>query len=237
MNRYCKFALVLTVLLLSAPAAMLADSLSVTPGAAMNGTSYGLEVAHDNTSPSFVQDNSPSGETVYRAEFLFNPNDMASAASINFRQPIFQALSPVPRPGIGACPAGGFIAIIRIFLQLANNANQYNIQVFLRGDSCGQLGITPRTTIASDQPAKVCLEWEQAPAGTGDARGAVAVVGPADACPSSGDPAWTVRTGFNNHLTSVEIVRLGTVSTNAFGAGEDGTMFFDEFASFRTLAP
>ncbi len=56
-----------------------ADSLTVNSAAAMGGTgtacgggNCGLDVTHDNTSAAYVRDDSPTAETIYRFEFLFD---------------------------------------------------------------------------------------------------------------------------------------------------------------------
>ena len=71
---------VIVGLALAATPAM-ADTLNVNAAAAMGGTNFGLEVLHDNTSPAYVQDDTPSGESVYRFSFLYNPRDIGSTGS------------------------------------------------------------------------------------------------------------------------------------------------------------
>ncbi|MGB5390981.1 MAG: hypothetical protein WBP10_12450, partial [Thermoanaerobaculia bacterium] len=64
------------VMVLVIAGAGLADTLEVIGAAAMEG-SFGLRVNHDNTSTAYVQDNSPNEESIYRYEFLFNPNNIS----------------------------------------------------------------------------------------------------------------------------------------------------------------
>lgn len=224
-----------------------ADSLDVTSAAAMGGVAdqmcqgdmqpgpCGLEVDHDNTSAAFLTDNTPDGESIYRAEFLFDPNDI-SPRNGNWRQVIFMAISPNPNPGVNFCAGfGANLSAFRVFLFVANGGNQYAIQMYARGNSCGEVGVLPRTVIADDEPVKVCVEYEAAGGGAG--RVALAVVDDQAACPTSGDPEWTERTGFSNDGTEINLVQIGTPTTNNFARGEDGPLYFDEFASFRTIAP
>ncbi len=52
-----------------------AASLGVETYAALNGTNYGLEITFDGTTAAaFVKDDTPAGETVYRAQFWFDVN-------------------------------------------------------------------------------------------------------------------------------------------------------------------
>lgn len=73
----------LTLMLAAVPAAQAANTLDVNAAAALGPetsaacpSGCGLEVTADgvDTSSVFVQDNSPAGETVYRAQFQIDPN-------------------------------------------------------------------------------------------------------------------------------------------------------------------
>jgi len=212
-----------------------ADTLTVNATAAMNGTNFGLVVNHDNTSGAYVMDDTPAAENVYRAEFLFNPNSIApSPTPKNMRQMIFTAHGNNPDPGNHSCPNTTFITPFRLFLYInCQNcpSQQYWVKGYVRGNWCGEAGVD-QVQIPADQPSKICVEWENGLPG----RIALAAVAENASCPSSGDPAWAERT-YNNSLMAVDFVRMGTPETNNFAAGEVGAMYFDEFASFRTLAP
>jgi|GEM_PF-2633170 len=212
-----------------------ADSLTVTAAAALGGTNYGLEVYHDNTDRAYVQDDTPDSETVYRATFLFNLASV-TGLSTNMRQVLFQTYGPNPNPGVGVCPAdpAAQIGSLRLWLfQTGGNGSVSNLQLWGRGNQCGERSTT-RIPINPGQDYRVCMEWTTGATNTGML--ALAVVDPASACPSTGDPAWRTSTMTNN-LTYTDFVRMGTPATNAFGAGEIMTFYFDEFASFRTLNP
>ena len=213
-----------------------ADSLIVNNAAAMSG-SYGLQVSHDNTSLSYVQDNTPQNEDIYRFEFLFNVASM-TGQTINFRQEIFRAISSNPNPGVGSCPANPATPIgnIRVWLyQTGGSGVNPNIQLWVKGNQCGERG-SLRIPINYNTDYKICVEWKEGAAALDNA--GVAVVAAPSACPTSGDPAWEYMTATLNNLnTDVDLIRLGTPSTNTFGAGETGTLYFDEFASYRTLTP
>lgn len=212
-----------------------ADSLSVVPEAAMGGTNYGLKVDHDNTSLAEVRDDSPTGETVYRSEFLFNAKSVTT--SQNYRQLIFQGTGPNPQPGVGACPpAAAFATTFRIFHNTFGPGGLGQVSslvMWVNGNQCGQLGV-PGHIIQRDHEYRVCMEWTTGNGLTGVA--ASAVVDAANPCPPSGDAAYHTR-NVSNGFMSTDFIELGTPRTNFIGAGETSTLYFDEFASFRTLAP
>lgn len=223
---------VVGVLALAGSAA--ADSLSVTPAAAMGGTNYGLEVYHDNTDQAYVQDDTPDGEVVYRFTFLYNTS--ASGASSNFRQAIFRAWGPNPNPGAGLCPANPATVVPALQLWhygIGGTGEVPTIQLWAKGNICGDQGAR-RINIPVATDVRICGEWWTGPTSTGGV--GLAIVDPASACPPHGDPAYQTS-NFSNNLFAIDMVRMGTPATNAFGAGEAMTMYFDEFASFRTLAP
>lgn len=230
-------ALLAVVVALALVGSASADSLSVNGTAAMNGTSYGMQVNHDNSSVAYVQDNTPALETVYRFDFLFNVASMSGQTS-NFRQEIFRAIGSNPNPGGGVCPANpaALIGTIRVWLyQTGGGGANPSIQVWAKGSSCGERG-SLRIPINYNTDYKVCVEWREALAALDNA--GVAVVASGSACPSSGDPAWQYMTATLNSLgNDIDIVRMGIPSNNNQGAGETGVLYFDEFESFRTMTP
>ena len=217
-----------------------ADSLQVNNTAAMGGTgtacggsNCGLEVLHDNTSAAYVQDNTPTDESVYRGSFLFNPNNISPETG-NFRQVLFSGVGTNPNPGNFSCPAGANINVFRIWGYFTGGSGQiYNVQMWGAGNQCGNRG-TSRISISKDQPVRICWEWTTGSANTGTI--ALATTAIADPCPTSGDGAWVTNT-LSNQNTDLDLVRLGTPATNNFGVGENGSMYYDEFESFRTLSP
>lgn len=212
-----------------------ADTLTVTNAAAMGGTTWGMEVFHDNSSLTEVRDDSPNGETVYRSEFLFNAREVNTTQ--NYRQLIFQGTGPNPQPGVGACPpAAVFATTFRIFHNTFGPGGQGQVSslvMWVNGNQCGQLGV-PGHIIQRNTEYRVCMEWTTGNGLTGVA--ASAVVPAANPCPPSGDAAYNTR-AVSNGFMSTDFIELGTPRTNFIGAGETSILYFDEFASFRTLAP
>ncbi|MGB5161357.1 MAG: hypothetical protein WBO69_19130 [Thermoanaerobaculia bacterium] len=224
------------VMVLVIAGAGLADTLEVIGAAAMEG-SFGLRVNHDNTSTAYVQDNSPNEESIYRYEFLFNPNNISNGITSNWRHTIFWAQSANPRPGNGICPDGvnAKVFATRVFLTLRQGGQTYGVRAVMMGNICGKLG-TLNLDIPTNSPSKICGYFEQAttPAGLGEH--GLAVVGPTDACPSHGSAAYDTNEIRNAELSVIQ-VQMGSLAVNTFNRGENGDLDFDQFASFRTLAP
>ena len=190
MRQKTLLALVLTV---AVAGFVSADSLTVNATAAMNGTSFGLQVNHDNTSASYVQDNTPALETVYRFDFLFNVASMTGQTS-NFRQEIIRAIGSNPNPGGGVCPAdpAALIGTIRVWLyQTGGGGANPSIQLWAKGASCGERG-SLRIPINYNTDYKVCVEWLEGLAAIDNA--GVAVV--AALILSGNDPFLGINAGF-----------------------------------------
>ena len=233
-----KMVLVFAAACLLCAGAAMADTLAVNNTAAMGGTgtacggsNCGLEITHDNADTAFVQDDSPAAESIYRATFLYNPASITTTA--NYRQTIFNAVGDNPNPGGGVCPGGAFVSSFRCFGYQTGGAGQNSsVQCFVRGNQCGEAAVT-RIGVTENDPVRVCVEWSTGNALSGMI--ALAVVDDQDPCPPTGDPAYNTRNVTNGN-TNVQFIRLGTSQTNGFGAGETASYYFDEFASFRTLA-
>jgi len=222
----------------------MADSLSVNGTAAMGGTSFGLEVLHDNSSLAYVQDDTPADESIYRFEYMFDPNNIPSTGSTDWTMTLFGAMGVNPRPNNGAnpCPLNANIMVFPMRVTLIATGAGSDIPVVratMMSNICGVVGAAA-FVLSESGPVKVCGYFIQ---GTGPVPGpqtpgevGIAVVGVGDVCPSDGDPTYKT-VGTNNDEHSVTVARMGSLGMNGYGAGENGTVFFDEFASYRTLAP
>ena len=230
------FVIIAAVVIVAGPA--MADDLNVVPAAAMNGTGYGLEVVHDNTSVAYVQDDTPAGETTYRFEFLYNPLDLGSSGNgTPWAMTIFGAMGTNPRPASAtACPQAAHIPVFpaRVFARYGGpGLTSPGVRLTVMTNFCGALG-SPVIYWAENVPKKICGFVQM---GTPLYAG-IAVVDPGNPCPPDGDPAYRlVPQSANNNEHAVEFVRLGNLAINPYGAGENGSFYIDEFASFRTLAP
>ena len=216
----------------------MADSLSVNGTAAMGGTSFGLEVMHDNSSVAYVQDDTPTGETIYRFSFMYNPTTLGSSGNgTPWAMTIFGAMGTNPRPASAtSCPQAAHIPVFpaRIFARYGGPGLTIpGVRMTVMTNFCGVLG-SPVIYWSENVPKKVCgFIQAGAPLYAG-----VAVVDPAAACPPDGDPAYSLvpQTG-NNNEHAVEFARLGNLALNPYGAAENGSFYVDEFESYRTLAP
>ena len=240
-------AFLVLLILVTVGGLALADSLSVTSTAAMGGVANaqcsgdgqpgpcGLEVFHDNSSRAFVEDTSPDQETIYRASFLFNPNELGQGLASGFRNPIFYGMNN-RQPSMD-CSSRTFTEGIKFFVW-RRPGDVWQLQGSLQGNQCGFRSTLPRfIALDQDGPNKVCFEWTSGASDTGFLRFSVLNNGnETNACPGSAGPWDSERTN-SNQKVNVDAARLGTVGTNNFGAGESGSIFFDEFQSFRTLAP
>lgn len=231
----------LAFLLALTPAAVFADTVGVDAGAAIEG-SFGARFTHDNSSIAYVQDNTPSGETVFRFEFLFAVDSLSfSGAPANFRQTIFAAFGPNPMNGggIGAClTPNAFIEVIRVFVYHAGGSGQVPfVTAFAQGNFCGDAATGPLIRVDSfgadtnaNNAVRLCGELQTGGGNTGFLR--FAAVDDTAACTSA---TYQEVPRTNNDL-SIDFVRLGTPQLNGFGAGETATYFMDSYASFRLLA-
>lgn len=238
-NRREMLVMFVAVLLLSV-STVWADSLSVVPEAAMGGTNFGLRIDHDNSSVALVQDDTPNREEIYRVEFLFNVNDVTypPGGAQNFRQLIFlgTGLNPTPTSVNPASICGNlkFASVFRVFHQTSGGLGQNDgLVAWNTGNLCGACGIGQLIDRNTDY--RVCMEWNRSDAPLGG-RLAMVAVPAAESCPPTGDPSYVACNVTNSRLY-LEFVELGTPRTNLLGVGETTTLFFDEFASFRTLAP
>jgi len=234
-----KKAIILVAALAMVAVGASADSLDVNGTAAMNGTNFGLEVLHDNSSAAYVQDDTPAGETIYRFEFLYNPTDIAATGSNDWIMTIFGAMGTNPRPDNPAnpCPLAGHIPVfparIMAFATGPNNATP-GVRMTAMTNFCGIVG-TPLTFWTANVPKKICGFIEIG----SPISGGIAVIDPGNSCPSDGDAAYKLipGAGLDNSQHAVEFARLGNLALNPYNAGENGSVYFDEFASFRTLMP
>lgn len=236
MKKLTYFALFAAALLFASTAG--ADSLDVNGTAALGG-SFGLELLHDNTSPAYVQDDSPNGEQFYRFEFLYNPNFIGPTGSGAWRMTIFAAMGANPRPDNAAnpCPLNPNIPVFpaRIFAAFDGpGVSVPGLRMTLMSNQCGIVG-TPVVYFTDGVTQKVCGFLEIGEVGVMGS-GGLAIVGESDPCPPHGDGAYGVAQTFNQEH-AVDFARLGNIALNPYNRGEDGSVYLDEFASFRTMAP
>jgi len=198
-----------------------ANGLSVPANGdcSMNGTNYGLEVHLDpgDTQIVFVEDQTPADETVYRASFWFNPNAISMGATQRF--PIFlvrhSSFQNVLRLQLHRNAANNKY---RLRLQvLKNNGDWANAREFDAtgafflpiGDGSVERLVTVEVVFGDNATSQIAL---------------------------TANGLTFTKTGYFSDNWSVDHVRMG--ATRNLGSGTySGDMCFDEFESFRTLAP
>ena len=183
--------------------------LTVTPGAALGGTAFGLQAVVNDTTGLFVHDDAPQDENRYRARFYFDPNGFdPGVAQAHLRTRIFIGFEEAPNRRLFA-----------IVLRLQNG--QYALMGRARRDDNGQTntGFFP----ISDAPHWIELDWRRAS-------------GP-DALDGSFQ-MWidgvsvSTLTGLDNSLSALDFVRMGALSVKS---GANGTMYYDEFVARRDM--
>jgi hypothetical protein len=205
------------VAVLSASAATAANTLAVTNAAAIDGA-YGLEVSIDGSSSdlAYVEDNSPAGETVYRAQFWLDHNNptMAIGDAVN----IFRGVQDT-----------GDKKNILVKMKKGKDSNIY-IYAFCQNNAGGWV-LANKGMLFKDKATGVMIEWQAATtAGANDGFLKMYKV-----TISGGAVLKGQATGINNDTKIVDTARMGL--TNAPAAGLAGTLYFDSFESYRTMAP
>ena len=190
-----------------------AASLDVIPAAALNGTNYGLEITMDGTTANaFVKDDTPAGESVYRAQFWFDVNTWDGIESdwVFINRATDETLWYAPYQVLMVRKSG----LWRIWLRAQNNN--------------GVVRFTNRINLQPGSPSLLQIEWEQ-----GDTPGVLS--GAATLTVIDGYAVGeSVTTGLNNSTIVADSVTLGAMQPKAT---QTRTYYLDEFESYRTLAP
>ena len=214
-----KVTLLAACIVLLAGSAMAQNTLSVTPGAALEGTNYGMEIYLDgSTNTVYVEDDTPVDETVYRAVFSIDPNSFTMAQGAS-RFAIFFGRDFNPTGGM---PSGGMLRIEMVkkndkFRILAKIKKNNGLWVKTNTPGTGWL-------VLGDEPRRVMLEYVAGPSS-----GVIRLV--------RLDTMSTVEnTGVNNSFWNLDNIRLGAPRLMTGIGSFNGTMYFDEFESYRTLA-
>ncbi|MEM9556434.1 MAG: hypothetical protein AAGC60_19410 [Acidobacteriota bacterium] len=251
-----KLRTVLTVLaggLLLATGAS-AVTIAVNNDAAMGGTgtncsgsNCGLEVTLDAVGASFVIDDTPTGESVIRGEFLIDPNainvgdtDGSGTPDTATRYKVFQVRGANPTGGPPANANAFEIWLYRVF---PTGGGRYAMRMFGYNNSNNPRTMERAFFLTDDLnpgPHKVCYYWFTGPSLTGE-MGLALLDNTATACPAQGDPAYLTRT-LTNQLWAGEQAQFGGVGAqpNNNGLPPNGvgnnSLYLDEYAMFRTLA-
>jgi len=189
-------------------------------GTACGGGNCGYECTLDgNTSPAFVQDDSPQDETVYRACFRYDPSNLDPFAGS-------PGMIYIP---IRATHQDSFKANFQIILTQKVNLNRLSIRSVTNS---GAVRFSNRINASGANRYCVTSTVSDTP---GVANGNVMMQvtdGPqAGQCVSTTD----FSPGLNNSQVPVQNLLAGAVGN--INPGISGPAYFDEFESYRTLGP
>ena len=198
------------------------NTVAVTQAAALNGTNFGLEVILDGTNTiAFVSSDHPNQEKVYRARFWIDQRQLqiplGNAASNHLRYFIGIDAQPVT-PGTAQHIIG--------FLTKSDQDGGYHFIVWVREDD-GTFQLGGNIFLGNNFPRQVEVEWAAASApGANDGMIQISRVD---------NPAQTSGiANVDNDQKEVDRFEIG-VFANPIPLSD--TYYFDEFESFRTLAP
>jgi hypothetical protein len=218
-NNVALVAVTLAILLVGS-AAFAANSVSVTAGAAHNGTNFGLLVTVDSNTAAHVQSDHPNAENVYRARFWVRPQTLPIAmgqAGVNHIK-FFVFLDP---GNLGQ-------HVLGYFTRSAGDQG-WHLILWAKEDSGDFKSVANIFLGGAAAPARqVEVQW--AAASAPGANDGMLMVSRID------NPAQTSgQTNLDNDTGDVDGFRIGYIpSVNNVIAGNYS---MDEFESFRTLAP
>ena len=179
--------------------------LAVSGAAAMASTSSGLQAFVDDTNSLFVQDDTPSAESRYRARFYFDPNGFDPGESqSHFRTRILIA-------------QGSGFRVITIVLKRQSGAYSVEARVRRNDGTRADTGFFP----VSDGPHFIEFDWQRA-SGPGTVDGSLSLR-------IDDVPVFSLF-AIDNDSNPVDFVRMGALSVKT---GAAGTLFFDQFESRR----
>jgi hypothetical protein len=232
----------LLALALTATAVLAANAIGVQTYAAQDGV-YGLELVLDGSgNNTYVRDDTPNQETVYRAQFWVDRDGVGSPNGPVFMDDCSQTCSTrfvMFRAADQNHQGGGTeVTTFRlIFGRLAvDNAQgpRYSVRYGVREDDGSFRFIGGIVVPETAQRKWVTIEWTQSDGSSngiariyqGNSKGTANLVGE--------------RTDLDNDTMDVDFVQLGGVSAlsgQPSDPNSSGALFLDSFESFRTLLP
>jgi len=209
-----KSTLVAAIVLLIANLTIADNSIEVNASAAMEGN-FGLEAISDGSATNaFVQDDSPNAETTYRMSFMFDPNSMPMV--VGGRHFIASATADSSQ-GNKSC----------IEVLLRRTASGYDIRVFTSVTASATNRKKTAPVPLSDEPHTIEIQWQES-SGPGIEDGIVQI--------RVDGGAWVGRSDVRNWTQTVKNAKLGFLASS-IDPGTIGSHYYDDFQSFRTLAP
>lgn len=222
MKRFVQVPLVIFAAVFLASFAGAAE-LAVNNLAAMEGE-YGLEVICDgvNLGGAYVQDDSPNGESTYRAKFLFNPAQIEitqTGSILESRHWIFTMN--------GTSVVSQNVRVGGVYL--LKKSGKYWVATQGENTAAGAKKNSPKIMLGDagveNSPHLIEIEWQASSVSGGYGLLRMRVDG----------GTWAEVPGLKNYSQVVNTARLGIV----IGLDPDtvGSHFFDSFESYRTLSP
>jgi hypothetical protein len=179
------------------------DNLSVTSAAALDG-SYGLQAELNDNNSIYVIDDTPNGETAYRARFYLDPNSIRMSDKEAFY--LFNGY---------ASPS---VEVMRLEFRIFKGI--YQIRASIRSDT--NSWTTSSWINITDVPHVIELRWNAATA-AGANNGSLTLW--------VDDVQAASLTRIDNDTRRMDQVSLGAVSE--IDVGTRGTLYFDAFESRR----
>jgi hypothetical protein len=169
--------------------------------------SYGLQALIDDTTSIYAVDRSPKGELQYRARFYFDPNSVSIPSGNGFSI-------------LGG--SGNVGSTCRVMLN--NAGGSYTVQLLAVTDASAWVAGAQIATL--DEPQLIEIEYKAASA-----------VGANDGYLKLWLNETLVDTieNLDNETRLIDDVYLGAASS--LDSGTSGTIYFDEFESYRTARP
>ena len=186
---------------------ILTPGVAASSAAALEGN-FGIEATVAGSDGVFVEDSSPEDENRYRARFYIDPNTHDPGETLDQRRlRVFLLFEDAPNRRLAA------VVLRRI-------SGQFALAGRARVDDDSQVD-TPFTDI-TDAPHFVEIDWQRSSGpDANDGHFHMQIDG----------IAVTPLDGLDNSISSVDTVRLGTISNKSAAAG---VVFVDEFVSRRT---
>jgi hypothetical protein len=221
MRNQIKTVLVVLVAM-AAGTAMAANGVQVNAAAAMDGTNYGMEVViEDNATSTYVVSEHASDEKVFRALFWINPANLANVSAV---------------PGTTwfrffAAADDSLGQHIVLFLKKSVQQRNWRVTVYKKQNNGFFVfaGEFFWCSGAAPAPFQMQVEWTAADVGMNN--GMVSVTKLADGTGITFSSA-------NDSNFEVDKVFAGFLNFDSFDPGAGGgSYYFDEYESYRTLAP
>jgi hypothetical protein len=185
--------------------------LVVSSAAALNFTSAGLLGMVDDTAALFVEDHTPDDELRYRVRFHLDPNGFDPGEAEDHRRTrVFIAFTEAPTRRVAA-------------VVLRRLAGAYAIMGRARLDD----NVQADTGFFTISDAPHVIEFDLKPASDADAEDGSFEL-------RIDGATQTVLAGLDNSLARVDLGRLGALSVKT---AANGTIYWDEFESWRTGFP